>query len=73
MVHEYFKREFDEFTIIVQLNPKSFEGTELTIFKDKRIEKRSMQFDAEIYDDFKEDGFKASSPIEFNLYLQGIY
>lgn len=73
MVHEYFKREFDEYTIIVQLNPKSYEGLELTIFKDKHIEKRTMQFDAEIYDDFKEDGFKPSSPIEFNLYLKGIF
>ncbi|QSE96150.1 hypothetical protein [Fulvivirga lutea] len=72
MIHEYFKREFEDFTIIVQLNPKTFEGVELTIYKDKTVEKRKMQFDSDIYEDFNEDGFKPSSPIEFNLYLKGI-
>ncbi|MEQ8927837.1 MAG: hypothetical protein RLO81_18620 [Fulvivirga sp.] len=72
MIHEYFKKEFDDFTILVQLNPKSFEGLELTIRNNKIVEKRKMQFDQDIYDDFEVDDFKPSSPIEFNLYLKGI-
>jgi len=72
MVHEYFKKEFDDFTIIVQLNPKTFSGVEMTVSKHKSVETREMQFDSEIYDDLKEDNFMSSSPLEFNLYLKGI-
>ncbi len=72
MIHEYFKKEFSDFKIIVQLNPKTFEGVELTVYSDKKIEKRAMQFDAEIYEDFAADNFTKASPLEFNLYLNGI-
>lgn len=72
MVHEYFKKYFHDFTIIVQLNPKTFSGLEMTISKDKSIDTREMQFDSEIYEDLSEDGFAPSSPLEFNLYLKGI-
>lgn len=72
MIHEYFKREFGDFTVLVQLNPESYAGVELTIHKDGKVDKRQMQFDEEIYEDLKEDEFTPSSPIEFNLYLKGI-
>lgn len=72
MIHEYFKREFDDFIILVQLNPESYAGVELTIYKNGKTDKRQLQFDAEIYDDLKEDNFSPSSPLEFNLYLKGI-
>jgi hypothetical protein len=72
MIYEYFKKEFKDFKIIVQLNPKSFEGIELTIYNDKSIEKREMQFDKDIYEDFEADAFKKANPLEFNLYLNGI-
>ena len=72
MIHEYFKKDFGDFKIIVQLNPKTFEGIELTVNKNKEIEKRELQFDADIYDDFAEDEFIKASPLEFNLYLNGI-
>ena len=72
MIYEYFKKEFKDFKIIVQLNPKSFEGIELTIHNDKSIEKRELQFDKDIYEDFAEDAFEKANPLEFNLYLNGI-
>jgi hypothetical protein len=31
-----------------------------------------MEFDQEIFEDLKEDGFDVASPLEFNLYLSGL-
>ncbi|MBL6449482.1 hypothetical protein JMN32_24430 [Fulvivirga sp. 29W222] len=72
VVHQYFKRQFDDFTIIVQVNPVNFNGIELTIHKNGEIEKRKMTFDQDIYEDLNVDGFIESSSLEFNLYLKGL-
>jgi len=72
VVHEYFKKAFEDFTIIVQVNPVNYTGIEITIAPDGQIEKRSMEFDEEIFDDLAHDGFKPSSALEFNLYLKGL-
>jgi hypothetical protein len=31
-----------------------------------------MEFDPEIFEDLKADGFVEASPLEFNLYLSGL-
>lgn len=72
VVHQYFKHQFDDFTIIVQVNPVTLAGVELTIHKNGQIEKRKLEFDEDIYEDLKVDGFVESSSLEFNLYLKGL-
>jgi len=72
IVHEYYKKEFEGFTIIVQVNPVDFTGVELTIPENGSIEKRELEFDEQIHDDLEVDGFKQSSALEFNLYLKGL-
>lgn len=71
VVHEYFKKSFEDFTIIVQVNPVNFTGVELTI-ADGKVEKRKLEFDEDIYEDLKVDGFAQSSALEFNIYLKGL-
>ena len=66
----YFKRVFDDYTVLVQVNPESLRGTELIIHPDGKVEKTKMEFDEDIYEDLKVDEFKESSPLEFNLYLK---
>ena len=73
MIHEYFKKEIAGAKILVQLNPKTFEGLELIVHPDQSIEKTPRQFEGDIYEDLEADEFIASSPIEFNLYLKGIF
>jgi hypothetical protein len=34
IVHRYFKKEFEEFTILVKVDPYRFTGTEITLNKD---------------------------------------
>ena len=70
IIYKYFKRVFDDYTVLVQVNPESFRGMELIIHPDGKIEKTKMEFDEEIYEDLEEDEFKESSPLEFNLYLK---
>lgn len=72
IVHQYFKKEFPDFILIVRVNPLQFKGTELTIHKNGSIDSRELDFDEHILEDLAHDGFVASSPLEFNLYFNGL-
>ncbi len=72
IVHQYFKKEFKGTQILVKVNPIEFKGTEISISKDGETEMRVLEFDNEIFDDLKADGFEPSSALEFNLYFSGL-
>lgn len=72
IVHQYFKKGFETYTILVRVNPIHFTGTEITIHKSGGPELREMNFDEEIFEDLKADGFTDASPLEFNLYFSGL-
>jgi hypothetical protein len=71
IVHQYFKKELEGEKILVKLNPIHLQGTELTISA-QGTEMRELEFDAEIVDDLKADGFAEVNAMEFNLYLAGL-
>lgn len=66
---QYFKRVFDDYQVLVQVNPDTFTGIELIVHPDGNIEKTEMEFDEEIFDDLAEDKFDHANVIEFQLYL----
>jgi len=70
IINMYYKRVFDDYTVLVQVNPESLRGLELIIHPDGKVEKTKMEFDEEIYEDLDADEFKESSPLEFNLHLK---
>ncbi len=72
IVHQYFKRDFDGYKILLKLNPLDFTGTEITRYADGNISLRDLEFDKDILEDLKVDGFAEASPLEFNLYLSGL-
>jgi hypothetical protein len=72
IVHQYFKKQFEDVTILVRVNPYFFKGVEITIHKSGETEIREMEFDSEIFEDLKADGFIDASPLEFNLYFTGL-
>jgi hypothetical protein len=72
IVHQYFKKEFDDFTILVKVNPLQFKGTEITLHKNGKSELRELDFDENILDDLSADGFSEASPLEFNIYYSGL-
>jgi len=72
IVHQYFKKDFEKAKIIVKVNPIHLKGTELTILEDGRVETRDLEFDEDILEDLKVDGFEIASPLEFNLYVAGL-
>ena len=72
IVNQYFKKELDDMKVLVKVNPIHFKGTEITIFKNGESELRELEFDEEIFEDLKADGFETASPLEFNLYLSGL-
>ena len=72
IVHQYFKKELGDCTLLVKLNPLQFKVTEITVYRDQEPELRELEADNEIFEDLKSDGFTEASPLEFNLYFSGL-
>ena len=72
IVHQYFKKELEGLKILVKVDPIFFKGQEIQVLPDGEVELRELEFDSEIFDDLKADGFEVASPLEFNLYLNGL-
>ena len=72
IVHQYFKKELADFTLLVKVNALQLKATEITVYRDQDPEMRDLEIDDEIFDDLKADGFVEASPLEFNLYLSGL-
>jgi hypothetical protein len=72
IVHQYFRKKFEDSTVLVKVNPIAFKGTEITLLSDGDIAIRDLVFDADILEDLKIDGFEEASALEFNLYYSGI-
>jgi hypothetical protein len=72
IVHQYFRKDFDDFSVLVRVNPLQFKGTEITLHKNGEPEIRELEFDENILEDLKADGFTEGSALEFNLYFAGL-
>jgi hypothetical protein len=72
IVHRYFKKKFDEVTILVKVNPILFKGVEITLLASGECEMQALEFDEDILEDLKTDGFEDASALEFNLYYSGL-
>lgn len=72
IIHQYYKRIFPDYTVLVQVDPENLKGMELIVFPDGKIKKTRRVFDEEIYDDLQADHFEKANALEFNLYLKGI-
>lgn len=72
IVHQYFRKELEDSTLLIKLNPLRWLVTEITVFKDQEPELRELEVDDRILEDLKADGFLEASPLEFNLYLSGL-
>ena len=68
-ISQYFKRIFDDYQVLVMINPQDFSGIELIVHPDGRIEKTDISADEEIFEDLKADEFQACSALEFQLLL----
>jgi hypothetical protein len=65
---QYFKRIFDDYQVLVQVNPNDFSGVELIVHPDGKIEKTDMTFDEEIFEDLAEDEFIHCNVLEFQMH-----
>jgi hypothetical protein len=72
IVHQYYKKDFSDMTILVRVNPILYTGTEITLLSNGTKEFRELEFDENIEEDLKIDGFAAAGPLEFNLHLMGL-
>ncbi|GCC49945.1 hypothetical protein SanaruYs_01600 [Chryseotalea sanaruensis] len=72
IVHQYFKKQLEGFKLLVKVNPIHFKGTEIMVPESGEVEIRDLEFDAEIFDDLKADGFTECTALEFNLYASGL-
>ena len=72
IVHQYFKKEMEGGKILVKVNPIHLTGTELQIDQTGELHSRDLEFDEQIFDDLKHDGFTEVNALEFNIYLSGL-
>ncbi len=73
IVHQYFRKELDDVTILVRVNPIQLKGLEITLSKSgDEPQLRELEFDQDIFEDLKADEFTEASPLEFNLYYTGL-
>ncbi len=68
-ISQYFKRIFDDYQVLVMINPQDFSGIELIVHPDGKIEKTGIEGDEEIFEDLKADEFQPCSALEFQLLL----
>ncbi|PZX48862.1 hypothetical protein [Algoriphagus chordae] len=66
---QYFKRVFDDYQVLVQVNPETLTGIELILHPDGKIEKTEMEFDEEIFEDLAADEFIHCNVLEFQMQL----
>ena len=69
VISQYFKRIFDDYQVLVMINPQDFSGVELIVHPDGKIEKTAIEGDEEIFEDLKADEFQPCSALEFQLLL----
>ena len=72
IVHHYFRKKFEEGTVLVKVNPILFKGVEITLLPNGKTETRQLNFDEQILEDLRMDGFEEASALEFNLYYSGL-
>ena len=72
IVHQYFKKELEGGKILVKVNPIYLTGTELIIDQSGELQSRDLEFDDQIFDDLRQDGFSEVNALEFNIYLSGL-
>jgi hypothetical protein len=72
IVHQYFKKEIEGGKILVKVNPIHLIGTELMVSESGVEQSRDLEFDEQIFDDLKHDGFTEVNALEFNIYLSGL-
>jgi hypothetical protein len=72
IVHQYFKKETEDGKILVRVNPIHYSGAEITVDVEGKASLRELQFDEHILEDLAYDEFVEASPLEFNLYLNGL-
>ena len=70
IVFKYFKRVFDDYHVLVAVNPIDYTGIELIIHPNGKVEKTDIHYDEDIYEDLEVDEFQESSPLEFQLYMK---
>jgi NAD kinase len=72
IVHQYFRKELPDCTMLVKVNPIQLKATEISVYRDREPAMREIEVDDEIIEDLRSDGFVEASPLEFNLYLSGL-
>ena len=72
IVHQYFKKELEGATILLQMNPIQRIGIELTVPSVGKPESREIEFGENILVELKENGFEEAGAMEFNLYSSGL-
>ena len=72
IVHQYFKKETKGVTIFVQFNPIQLTGARLTVLKNGDMELEELEFESDLPDQLKEEGYEEANPLEYHILINGL-
>lgn len=72
IVHQYFRKESGETTILVQVNPIQYTATKITVSSTVKTELLEFEVDEGFEKELAAKGYQPAGPMEFNLHLSGL-
>lgn len=72
IVHQYFKKEDQGGKTLLKINPIHLSGIEIIIPVKGEPESHEIEVPNTFEAELPKEGYEACSPLEFNLYLNGL-
>ena len=72
IVFQYFKKEEKDHTIFIQYDPIQSKGATLTINSDGEMELEEVEFEGDVVEQLKADGYKEANALEYHILINGL-
>jgi hypothetical protein len=72
IVYQYFKKESEDHTIFIQYDPIRLSGSKLTVKHNGDMELQESDFESNLPEQLKQEGFELANPLEFHLLINGL-
>lgn len=72
IVHQYYKKETSEATVLVRIDPIHYTAIKITIPKRGERKAEEVDMNEHFAQELEAQGYAAAGPLEFHLYLNGV-
>jgi hypothetical protein len=72
IVFQYFKKVDKDHTIFIQFDPIRSSGAKLTVESNGEMELEEVDFESNLPEQFKNEGFVPANALEFHILINGL-